>query len=529
MVAEKAINGMSDAVVDVEPDPQPNLSGSNSSNSVGKFSRKLSNVSNAIQQRFNTVREEGNFTLGCSKVFHTRTRFLLMILVLFCLASIWSNILSFNFALICMKQGNGTHPSTEFTPQQYSYLTAAVAASALVSNFVIVSLVNQFGIRTVFAILGLISAIATVFMPFALQNTFYYTLGARMLQGVAFAANFPVIGAFTSKWTYYKQNGLFVSVLVANVQLSPAISMPISGSLCASSLGWPSVFYVHGLASLVLFTLFAIFYRNSPGKHPFVGAIELRKIAVGKSECSKEELKRIPYGPILKTASVWAVWIAALGNFVAVNMLFLYGPNYLHNVLNFPVRNTGFSASIPPLAQFLVKLLAGFTSDKIRFLSETNKLRLYNSIAFFGSAIAFALLTIMPLSYPLLCLAFLGIAAGILGFTTGGFFKAGPLVSKHYSHFVTGNVSLGITITMLIVPFIVGGLAPNETAAEWNNVFLTAAGVLVVCNLIFMVMCSAEPASWTTDEFSRSASRSRVHATESSTRISHMQPQMKMG
>lgn len=82
---------------------------------------------------------------------------------------------------------------------------------------------------------------------------------------------------------------------------------------------------------------------------------------------------------------------------------------------------------------------------------------------------------------------------------------------------------------MLIVPFIVGGLAPNETAAEWNNVFLTAAGVLVVCNLIFMVMCSAEPASWTTDEFSRSASRSRVHATESSTRISHMQPQMKMG
>lgn len=109
---------------------------------------------------------------------------------------------------------------------------------------------------------------------------------------------------------------------------------------------------------------------NVSGKHPFVGTIELRKIAVGKSECSKEELKHIPYGPILKTVSVWAVWIAALGNFVAVNMLFLYGPNYLHNVLKFPVRNTGLSASIPPLAQFLVKLLAGFTSDKVSFLKQ---------------------------------------------------------------------------------------------------------------------------------------------------------------
>lgn len=51
----------------------------------------------------------------------------------------------------------------------------------------------------------------------------------------------------------------------------------------------------------------------------------------------------------------------------------------------------------------------------------------------------------------------LGISAGLLGCTTGGFFKvnfnyklnnflkAGPLVSKHYSHFVTGNVSLGIS------------------------------------------------------------------------------------
>jgi MFS family permease len=54
-------------------------------------------------------------------------------------------------------------------------------------------------------------------------------MALRVLQGVAFAANFPVIGSFTSKWTYYKQNGLFVSVLVAYVQLSPAMTMPISG------------------------------------------------------------------------------------------------------------------------------------------------------------------------------------------------------------------------------------------------------------------------------------------------------------
>jgi hypothetical protein len=68
------------------------------------------------------------------------------------------------------------------------------------------------------------------------------------------------------------------------------------------------------------------------------------------------------------------------------------------------------------------------------------------------------ILAFVPTTLPYLCLALFGCSAGslgeslhdiwvfyfILGFTTGGFFKAGPLVSKHYSHFVTGNISLGM-------------------------------------------------------------------------------------
>lgn len=107
-------------------------------------------------------------------------------------------------------------------------------------------------------------------MPLAVHMGFYYIITARVLQGIAFAANFPVIGAFTSKWTYYKQNGLFVSVLVAYVQLSPAISMSASGSLCSSFMGWPGVFYFHGVFSFIMFTIFFLFYRNSPGIFNFL-------------------------------------------------------------------------------------------------------------------------------------------------------------------------------------------------------------------------------------------------------------------
>uniref|UniRef100_A0A915LMB1 MFS transporter n=1 Tax=Meloidogyne javanica TaxID=6303 RepID=A0A915LMB1_MELJA len=410
----------------------------------------------------------------------------MMILCLLCLASVWSNILCFNFALICIdhaegiemesveqqQQINGSEgemsllesvtenesfgtnssfstldnnnstptnnsktPRLHFTARQRIFLTSTVALAALISNFAVVSLVNHCGIRTVFACLGMLSAISTCLLPAAIELGFYYVLACRFLQGIAFSANFPVIGSFTSKWTYYKQNGLFVSALVAYVQLAPAITMPVSGALC-ELLGWPSVFFAHG--------------------------------AVGKTELNKELQKKIPIREILRTASVWAVWIAAIGNFVCVNMMFLYSPSYLNVVLRFPVAHTGFSASLAPLAQFCIKLLAGFTSDKIRFLSETNKLRLYNSIAFFGSGLFLSMLAFFPTDQPTLCLVLLGISAGLLGFTTGGFFKAGPLVAKHYALVVMGQISLAITITLLLVPIMQNTLAPHNKAEEWR-------------------------------------------------------------
>lgn len=94
---------------------------------------------------------------------------------------------------------------------------------------------------------------------------------------------------------------------------------------------------------------------------------------------------------------------------------------------------------------------------------------------------------------------------------------------------------------MLLVPFMVTGLAPNNTAEvrrivvshkfilqEWRWVFIWTAAVLTLTNLLFVLMCSAEPAPWTTDEFSRNASRNRIHATQP-TRIKEFAPEVIMG
>jgi hypothetical protein len=73
-------------------------------------------------------------------------RFLMLGLCLVCLSALWSNILAFDFALVCI---TAVSPPTDavyevLAPANRLYFTSAVAAAALVANFGTVPLVRRF-------------------------------------------------------------------------------------------------------------------------------------------------------------------------------------------------------------------------------------------------------------------------------------------------------------------------------------------------------------------------------------------------
>ncbi|TKR77168.1 hypothetical protein L596_018188 [Steinernema carpocapsae] len=457
-------------------------------------------------------------------IFGTRTRFFMIALVLMSLSAVWSNILTFNFAVICMhphRRLNGTYMSLAnieespghnpedphvisffgeqiiwYNSNETSMLVAIVAVGALLANLGSGVLINHFGIRSIFGLLGILSSVATILIPTAARLGLPYFLFVRFLQGVAFSGNFAVIGSFTDRWTYHKQNGMFVSTLVAHLQLSQAITMPVSSVLC-TSFGWPSVYYFHGIVSLFIFTVFVFVYRNNPGKHPMVGDVEMKKIAHGKEQISKAEQRSIPYSSILKSWPVWAVWVASLGCVCTVNLMALFAPTYLHTVLGFEVKHTGISAAIPPLLQFLIKVSCGIISDKLKNIPETKKMKCFNTVSFVGSALCLAILGFMNTDLQLICLALIAGSTGFLGLTTGGFFKATPLIARHYSSFVMGNISFTFTSSMLLIPVLVSYLVVENTPEEWRNVFLSIALILLVTNAFFVIFGSSSPQPWT--------------------------------
>ncbi|WKY15888.1 hypothetical protein Q1695_000959 [Nippostrongylus brasiliensis] len=438
--------------------------------------------------------------IGC---LTTRTRYIVLFLGSACIASIASNMIVLNFTLICMGTVyNETNPISaenrgpyDYTQSEKSYLMWAVAVGTLMAAWPFHWFYQKYGARTVFFIAGMISTFATAVMPFTAAYSWSAFLAARFLQGVSFGADFAAIGLIVVNWASLKQHGLFISLLSSFSQISVMFTMPVAGELCESSLGWPSVYYLHAALSGVLFTAWYYYYRNNPSDHPKMTSIELEKIRRGKGEVHEHE--PTPVKAIMTNPVMWAVWLSAFGELMMSQFIVMYGPTYLKEVLGFRVAHTGYFVAVPRALHLAFKIISGIASDRITCLTEKTKMRIFNTIALKMSGVFFCILGFLSKDLAQYALAALLIIECSTGFICGGFYKCATLVARQHSHFVLSQIQFIKCLSLFVEPLLVFLICTNNTLTEWRVVFMFHGVLLIVGNFIFCYFATDEPASFT--------------------------------
>ena len=172
-------------------------------------------------------------------------------------------------------------------------------------------------------------------------------------------------------------------------------------------------------------------------------------------------------------------------------------PTFLNKVMKVGVKRTGMFSIIPPCTQLLVKLVAGYASDKIN-LPEFINLRGFNTLAQLGCAICLLPLGFIETSEENGLFAVVCFTASIsfLGLVSCGSMKSAALIARGYTHFIMAIVQFIVCISMLYVPFLVATIAPDNTIPQWRLVFISVFVVLSATNAIFCVLCSSEPQPW---------------------------------
>jgi len=447
--------------------------------------------------------------------FSHRYRYLILLLGCLCLTSICSNMITFNFTLICMHKdtpitgveivpGNITSSmklvkrEPMFNQQEKSWLMWAVAVGSIVATFPFNVAYAHYGARMVFFSAGAMSAIATLLIPLCVKLGIGWFIVARIVQGIAFGADFAAIGVVCSRWASLKQNGIFISILTLFSSLSSAITNPSAGALCESSWGWPSVYYIHGTIGLTLFVLWYILYTDHPDTHKNVSEVELEKIHRNKTAAHIKMDSYIPYWEIIKNPVVLVVWLNALADIGSGIFLLTYTPTYINAVLHYNVGKTGAMGALLALSHIPFKLVTGYLSDKLKGPNERLKMICFNSIALVIPGAMYAALGYVPDDRPMIAIwLFTGIY-GFLGANCGGFYKCGTLISRQYSAFVVSNIQFIKCITLFLAPLLVHiFITDDSNKNQWRTIFFILAGLLFISNLIFCFVATDEPQEFT--------------------------------
>uniref|UniRef100_A0A915DUC3 Major facilitator superfamily (MFS) profile domain-containing protein n=1 Tax=Ditylenchus dipsaci TaxID=166011 RepID=A0A915DUC3_9BILA len=370
----------------------------------------------------------------------------------------------------------------------------SVAVGSMAGTFPYNWLYSHYGAKLVLFSAGVMSTVSTALVPIVAANHFEWLLILRVIQGIAFSANFGATGCVGTRWASLKQNALFISVLTCYSILSMAITNPIAGMLCESSFGWPSVFYINATVCAILFCLWIVFYSDHPRACRFVSSAELEKINRGKSQSHINMDTFVPYKAILMTPLFWIIWLNAFGNLFSSMFLLSYQPSYFHNVLRYSVSATGFISSLPPLLHIPLRLIFGYSSDKFNCVSERMKMILFNGVG---------------VGLPGLCFLAMGFVSSVYAVTLflvvytfyatvgGGYYKCSAFYARQYNQFIISNIEFIRGLSLLIGPAVMAVFVKDESdQGEWRNVFIVLA-VIMIASLLFCKFATDRPADFT--------------------------------
>ncbi|KAI1715045.1 major facilitator superfamily domain-containing protein [Ditylenchus destructor] len=405
-----------------------------------------------------------------------------------------------NFTHLCRTQRNNTSSklksnircAEEHTKKNGKHLSEmTISIVAVIATFPFIHWCSHHGARHLFLIMGFLSCIATAcqvpILQYAAEN-WWLTVIKATAQGMAYATDFVVMGVVCTRWAALSEAAIFISTMSCVAPLGSVLTFAASGLIC-DKIGWQWISYFHSLCTFIVFLCWAAFYTDAPQDSRFVSPEELKVIFDGKTEAHKIRVPFVPYIAILRSKTVWTVWLNAFTELFSAYFLIIFGPSYLSRALHYNIISVGLIMAIINAIHIPVKLSAGFLSDYIRFLTNRQKLWIFNSVALLCPAAFYLIACFVPTDKPMITVILFGLIMATIGFNAGGFYKCAALISRQYAEVVISFTQFIKCAVFFIAPLLMNIFVPHECEpAKWHTMFYLIATSMIVANTAFLLM-----------------------------------------
>uniref|UniRef100_A0A1I7Y3N2 MFS domain-containing protein n=1 Tax=Steinernema glaseri TaxID=37863 RepID=A0A1I7Y3N2_9BILA len=416
-------------------------------------------------------------------------RYYILAAAFLCMTFLVANSSLFHFTVICMAPSEGINGTGRvFTALEESWIFSALSLGRLIGSFPAVQLMNRYGLKTCFTLFGFLSGLTTILLP--LGNSFYVMLFVRLVQGCGMSAAFVAIGVVPMICGKDKEKNLMMSILSCSFQFGPCLVMPVAGYFCSTTFGWEATYYLFGGATIATFVLFFFFMTQAEAQ-------KKRKVFNEHPSNRNDSRIAVPYKEMFLCASLWGVFMSAFGEGIGFNVYQLYGPIYINKVLNFEIAHTGILVALPYVLTIVTKTLGGVVLDRALCISEHVRVFSFTSVNLILMTVCFVFLTMLTASMQIVGEVLLTASLIFGGLTSVGFMGASQIISKQFNYVSTSVLAFIDGLIGLLMPVLVGLLAPNHSKEEWRIVFYCFIGTLVVTIAFYVSVTKVRPAKWT--------------------------------
>ncbi|CAB3406824.1 unnamed protein product [Caenorhabditis bovis] len=419
-------------------------------------------------------------------------RFLIYGLATICITLLYALRLAFHSTIICqIVEDDEDGFLRDDTLRQ---LTFQSVAFGLAIGLIPLHFMNSWGTRNVTTIFGFLGVGAAMMYPLAHRHDFYASFVVRVAQGAPLAILLWLIAKIASEWTPRGEMALALAILTSVYQMAPFVAQITAAEMC-EHFGWEYTYYSLAVLCAACHVAFYCVYTDNAQENRYAGDVEKRLIG----EHKKREVVVVaatPFRAILTDATVLATWLANIAFFSTLLIFLQYGPLYIHQLLGFSVRTTGYSGGFSHVLCLVAKISFGRLMDRCE-IEMTKRLKLawaLIEVPSIGLLLAVMMVdnSLMKLSAIVLFIAIHGVAIVII-------VKTQTFRSAQYSHVLANGNTLCVVVCLFVQPIIVKCLVQSNTIAEWSHVFGLHAGLVAVSIIVFLVFVDSRPARWTTD------------------------------
>jgi predicted MFS family arabinose efflux permease len=301
----------------------------------------------------------------------------------------------------------------------------------------------------------------------------------RFLFGAGEAGCFPSLAKVFSAWLPPHERSRAIGVMWLSARWGGAFT-PLVVVWVMSVASWRQAFEIFGAIGLIWALWFYGWFRDNPRDHRSVNASELELLR--GSEQNAQRHVEVPWGKLLRSRTVWLLWIQYFCFSYGWYFYITWLPTYLREARGITLTKGALLSGLPLFFGGIGSMLSGTVAAWLarRFVDVTRTRRTLAYIGYFGAACMLVLSIFIQ--DPVAAMVSMGLASFALDLALPGCWNTCMDVGGQYAGTLSGSMNMMGNLAGGVAPVVVAYIL-QFTNHNWPITFWISAAIYLLGGL----------------------------------------------